>query len=145
MATRRIADSGVLIGLITKALSERFAKDPCKPGILISHLPEGKRTESKKLQDFAAAGGMQPFDPYTDGWTTFVIPKPRISDMLASTPEPVFYVAAHRYTGPYAEGREIVAKAYDSDLDTALLAVAREICPSTEAQQDLEAFLRKPR
>ena len=156
----KIKDSGELIGLITKALSERFAEDPSKPGILIAHIPGGLAdvgmadaainvrdgVAGAVLGRVVARGLVVAFDPET----ARISPHRRPSASDAPLPTPAtppdaaaFYVAAQRYTAPYGLGKEIVAKAYAADLDDALILVANAVCPTTEAQQDLEAFLRE--
>lgn len=145
MKKRAIKDSGELIGLITKALSEQYAKDPSKPGLLIAHLPDGAnppqpRTTSNDPHVVTMGHyHMHTFDHEARIGRMVAVASPKPP---APPKPPVFYVAAQRFLAPMGGQRTNVARATNEDLDEALLEVARAVCPSTTAQQDLEAFLR---
>lgn len=112
-------ETGELLALACKALTERFPEDPTRPGILVSHITVGSPI----------------FRPH---WVDGV-------PAHYTTPEPAatWYLAAHRYTGSFAGGRTIVAKQYNPDLDTALIALAQQCAPfTTDAQRDLQKALR---
>lgn len=55
----------------------------------------------------------------------------------------LWYVAIHRYSLPYGEGRIVVRKATGTDLDTVLLEIAETLAPSNTAQKDLAAYLKR--
>lgn len=55
----------------------------------------------------------------------------------------LWYVAVHRYSLPYGEGRIVVFKTSDPDLDVALERIAATLVPKTDAQRDLAEYLKK--
>jgi hypothetical protein len=54
----------------------------------------------------------------------------------------LWYVAIHRYSLPYGEGRIVVQKRTGDDLDEVLEAIARILAPSDNAQRELEAYIK---
>lgn len=55
----------------------------------------------------------------------------------------LWYVAVHRYSLPYGEGRIVVTKEKDNDLDTALERIAQTLVPRNDAQKELAAYLKR--
>jgi hypothetical protein len=55
----------------------------------------------------------------------------------------LWYVAIHRYSLPYGEGRIVVRKATGGDLDEVLEEIAQVLAPSNDAQKELAAYLKK--
>ncbi len=54
----------------------------------------------------------------------------------------LWYVAIHRYSLPYGEGRIVVHKATGNDLDETLETTARVLVHSNDAQRELASFLK---
>lgn len=55
----------------------------------------------------------------------------------------LWYVAIHRYSLPFGEGRIVVQKATGADLDETLEQIARILVPSNDAQRELASYLKR--
>jgi hypothetical protein len=53
----------------------------------------------------------------------------------------LWYVAIHRYSLPYGEGRIVVRKETGDDLDAVLERIAQTLAPSNDAQRELARYL----
>lgn len=54
-----------------------------------------------------------------------------------------WYVAVHRYSLPFGEGRIVVHKAKGDDLDKVLEQIASILVPRNDAQKELAAYLKR--
>ena len=55
----------------------------------------------------------------------------------------LWYVAIHRYSLPYGEGRVVAFKTKGADLDECLEQAARVLAPSNDAQKELAAYIKR--
>lgn len=55
----------------------------------------------------------------------------------------LWYVAIHRYSLPYGEGRIVAYKTTGADLDECLEQAAKILAPANEAQKELVSYLKR--
>lgn len=122
-------ETGELLAKMCKAASERWSKDPSKPGIQIAHLPAEADLMSIETEAFDTTLGER-----------------RIASVAQSPGAPArWYAAIHRYRAPMGNDKYVQGKAViGDDLDVVLETLALQILPEPlqrEAQGELAAAL----